>query len=148
MQLNTLKSKTFRKSKKRVGRGGKRGTFSGRGTKGQKARSGHRIRPELRDIIKKIPKLRGYRAKRRPNYNAEVNIGALGKHFHDGETVTPELLVKRGLVRRRNGKIPSVKLLGSGDVIHRLLVKDCGVSASARAKIEKAGGSIASKADE
>src|SRR3989344_6077113 len=100
MQLNTLKSKTARKSKKRVGRGGKRGTFSGRGTKGQKARAGHRIRPELRDIIKKIPKLRGYRSKVRSQPRAEVDVARLSAHCADGETVTPETLVKRGLVLR------------------------------------------------
>lgn len=148
MQLHQIKRKFPHKSAKRVGRGGKRGTFSGRGTKGQKARAGHRIRPELRDIIKKLPKLRGYRAKVRPDRSAEVNIKALAKHFHDGETVTPEALVKRGLVRRINGKIPAVKLLGSGEVGRKLLVKNCQLSAGARAKIEKAGGSIASTTDE
>ncbi|MBI1957368.1 MAG: 50S ribosomal protein L15 [Candidatus Niyogibacteria bacterium] len=142
MQLNELKSKTPRKTKKRVGRGGKRGTFSGRGTKGQKARAGHRIRPELRDIIKKIPKLRGYRAKIRPYRVAEVDIALLSKHFQDGETVTPEALAKRGLVRRISGKIPVVKLLGSGDVGRKLLVKNCQLSAPAKNAIEKAGGSV------
>ena len=142
MQLNELKSKTVRKPKKRVGRGGKRGTFSGRGTKGQKARAGHRIRPELRDIIKKIPKLRGYRSKVRPQPRAEVDIARLSAHFGDGETVTPETLVKRGLIGRVGGKIPDVKLLGSGEVSKKLLVKDCAISAGARAQIEKAGGLV------
>ena len=53
MLLRDLKPKTSKKSKKRIGRGGKRGTYSGRGIKGQKARAGHRIRPEIRDILKK-----------------------------------------------------------------------------------------------
>ena len=143
MQLNELKSKTVRKPKKRVGRGGKRGTFSGRGTKGQKARAGHRIRPELRDIIKKIPKLRGYRSKVRSQPRAEVDVARLSAHFADGETVTPETLVKRGLIGRVGGKIPDVKLLGSGEVSKKLLVKDCAISAGARVQIEKAGGSVA-----
>ena len=59
MQFHNLKSKTKRKSKRQVGRGGKRGKTSGRGTKGQNARAGHKKRPELRDFIKRIPKLRG-----------------------------------------------------------------------------------------
>ena len=143
MQLNELKSKTARKSKKRVGRGGKRGTFSGRGTKGQKARAGHRIRPELRDIVQKIPKLRGYRSKVRSQPRAEVDVARLSAHFADGETVTPETLVKRGLVLRVGGKLPDVKLLGSGEVSKKLLVKDCAISAGARVQIEKAGGSVA-----
>ena len=59
MQLHTLKSKTKRKRSAQVGRGGTRGKTSGRGTKGQNARSGHKKRPEIRDTIKRIPKLRG-----------------------------------------------------------------------------------------
>ncbi len=142
MQLNELKPNTPARHKKRVGRGGKRGTFSGRGTKGQKARAGHRIRPELRDIIKKIPKLRGYKAKTVSHPLATVDIGALSKHFAIGETVSPSALVQKGLVHREGGRIPPVKLLGTGDVSHKLLVKDCQISAGAKAKIEKAGGSV------
>lgn len=59
MQLHQLKPDHSGMSKKRVGRGGKRGTFSGKGTKGQHARAGHRIRPAERDFIQRLPKLRG-----------------------------------------------------------------------------------------
>lgn len=59
MQLHTLQAKTKRKRGKQVGRGGTRGKTSGRGTKGQNARSGRKKRPELRDVIKRVPKLRG-----------------------------------------------------------------------------------------
>ena len=59
MQFHNLKRKTKNKQARQVGRGGARGKTSGRGTKGQNARAGHKKRPELRDIIKKIPKLRG-----------------------------------------------------------------------------------------
>jgi ribosomal protein L15 len=59
MQFHTLKRKTENKKSKQVGRGGTRGKTSGRGTKGQNARAGHKKRPELRDIIKRVPKLRG-----------------------------------------------------------------------------------------
>ena len=59
MQFHTLKAKTKRKYARQVGRGGTRGKTSGRGTKGQNARAGHKKRPELRDFIKRIPKLRG-----------------------------------------------------------------------------------------
>jgi ribosomal protein L15 len=59
MQLYQLKPIHPRISQKRVGRGGKRGTFSGKGTKGQHARAGHRIRPAERDFIQRLPKLRG-----------------------------------------------------------------------------------------
>ncbi len=59
MQLHTLQPIYKLKAKKRVGRGGSRGTYSGRGQKGQKARSGHKIRPAERDLIQRLPKLRG-----------------------------------------------------------------------------------------
>lgn len=59
MQFHTLKRKTPNKKSKQVGRGGTRGKTSGRGTKGQNARAGRKKRPELRDFIKRVPKLRG-----------------------------------------------------------------------------------------
>lgn len=63
MQLHELKPKHKRKKRKRVGRGGKRGTYSGRGIKGQKARAGRRLKPVIRELIKRYPKLRGYKFK-------------------------------------------------------------------------------------
>lgn len=63
MQLYQIKSSTKNKKKKRIGRGGKKGTYSGKGKKGQRSRAGAKIRPELRDLVKKIPKLRGYKFK-------------------------------------------------------------------------------------
>lgn len=60
MQLHELQPFHATKTEKRIGRGGKRGTTSGRGTKGQKARAGHRIRPAERDLIQQLPKKRGF----------------------------------------------------------------------------------------
>ena len=71
MQLHELKPTKARKSVKRIGRGGKRGKTSGRGTKGQKARAGNSMRPEMRDIIKKLPKLRGHGKNRALTVNNE-----------------------------------------------------------------------------
>ena len=146
MQLNTLTRKTPRKKAKQVGRGGKRGKTSGRGTKGQKARAGHRIRPEVRDVIKKLPKLRG----RGKNGNTSiqqkmkvVNLTTLERLFTAGETVTPQELAKRGAVSPRKGIIPVIKILADGEITKKLIISKCSVSASARSKIEKAGGSIA-----
>lgn len=65
MQLHEIQKPEGKKEKKRVGRGGKKGTYCGRGIKGQRARAGAKIRPALRDLIKKIPKIRGYRFKRK-----------------------------------------------------------------------------------
>ena len=63
MQVNNIKKPKHLKRKRRVGRGGKRGTYSGKGLKGQKSRAGHRIRPQILDYIFKIPKLSGPTAK-------------------------------------------------------------------------------------
>jgi len=65
MQLHQIQPITKRRIKRRVGRGGKRGTYSGRGGKGQTARAGAKVRPEIRDLIKKIPKIKGYRFKKK-----------------------------------------------------------------------------------
>ena len=74
----------------RIARGGKKGTTSGRGTKGQKSRAGHNIRPAERDMIKKMPKLRGYRFKGAAGKeNAIVNLKSLEAKFTGGDTVTP-----------------------------------------------------------
>lgn len=148
MQANTLAPKTPRITTPRVGRGGKRGKTSGRGTKGQNARAGHRKRPEMRDILKKLPKLRGHgknrartvRAKRRDYVG--VNLAALEAVFAAGDTVTPETLYKKGLVTAKGGRIAYVKLLGAGTLTKALKVSDCEVSATAKAAIEAAGGSI------
>lgn len=145
MELNTLTARTERLPARRVGRGGKRGKTSGRGTKGQKARAGHRIRPEIRDMIKKLPKRRGYSfasidAKKKA---FPVNLSMLSEAFKDGDTVTPATLVAHGIVRRAEGKLPRVKILATGEVNKKLTVSDCLLSGSAREKIEKAGGSVA-----
>lgn len=145
MQLHQIKPKIKFKRKKRIGRGGKRGTYSGRGIKGQKARAGHRIRPALRDVIKKLPKLRGYRMKRKPKFSQAVNVGDLEKRFQDGEKITPQELKKRGLIKGRGGLLPEVKLLGSGEVTKKFLVSECQISEGAKKKIEKAGGKIENK---
>ena len=104
----------IKKVSRRIGRGGKRGTYSGRGIKGQKARSGHRIRPQIRDIIKKIHKSRGYAFKSFRKSPYIVNIEKLDKQFKDGEKITPELLVSSGLIKAKKGEGFKVKVLGKG----------------------------------
>jgi len=65
MQLHQLQPANKNQKKKRIGRGGKRGTYSGRGVKGQKSRAGRHIRPAERDLIQRLPKLRGQKNKPR-----------------------------------------------------------------------------------
>lgn len=142
MQLHQIKPIIKKKSRKRIGRGGKRGTYSGRGQKGQKSRSGHRIRPELRDTIKKLPKKRGYRFHSIKEKPAIVNLNILEKKFKDGDKVSPETLLEKGIISARKGMTPAVKLLSSGMLTKKLLVSQCQISKPAREKIEKAGGEI------
>ena len=147
MQSNTLAPKTPRITSPRVGRGGKRGKTSGRGTKGQNARAGHRKRPEMRDLIKKLPKLRGHGKNRsrtvrnRAGY-APVNLSALEAAFTAGDAVTPETLYKKGLVKARGGKVSYVKILGTGTLTKALKISDCVASDIAKKAIESAGGSL------
>lgn len=141
MQLHTLKREHPNKKARQVGRGGTRGKTSGRGGKGQTARAGNKRRPQMRDIIKKLPKLRGYRFKSFEVKASPVNVGAL-EVFEAGSVVNPEALFAKKLIRRTKGKLPNVKILGAGEISKKLSITDCKVSASARFKIEKAGGSI------
>ena len=133
---------------RRVGRGGKRGKTSGRGTKGQKARAGHRIRPDMRDTIKKIPKLRGHGKNRARTVNSSVqasrvvNLGALERHYQAGDAVNPASLERQGLIRSVKGSRVPVKILGTGTLSKKLVVTKCHVSESARKHIEAAGGTI------
>ena len=143
MQLNQLKRKHQNKDAKRVARGGKRGKTSGRGTKGQKARAGHRMRPELRDIIKKLPKNRGYRTKSFEVKPQPVNLAILEKYFTDGDKVTPTTLLAKKLVVKVGGKTPKVKILGTGTISKKVEVAGCTISVSAKTAIEKVGGKVA-----
>lgn len=145
MQLHDLKRKTKNKDAKRVGRGGGRGKTSGRGTKGQNARSGHKKRPEIREVLKKLPKRRGRGIAGLvsiQNKPLVLNVASLENAFAAGDTVNPKVLVERGLIRVKKGTTPKVKILGDGDITKKLALSGVSVSTSAKEKIEKAGGSI------
>jgi large subunit ribosomal protein L15 len=146
MQIHQIKRKTKNKKRMIVARGGTRGKTAGRGTKGQKARSGHKIRPEIRDMIKRIPKLRG----RGKNSNLSIsdkpitiNLMSLEAKFKNGDTVSRQTLIEKKIISNRNGKMPQVKILGVGDLTKKITLKGISVSESVKAKIEKAGGAIA-----
>jgi large subunit ribosomal protein L15 len=141
MQFHQVKPTNKKKAKKLVGRGGKRGTYSGRGSKGQRAH-GVRIRPHLRDIIKRLPKKRGYRFASIQEKPVVINLRILEKKFKEGEKITPKILIEKGVIGLKKGRVPEVKLLGSGNITKKFLVSECQISAPAREKIEKAGGSI------
>lgn len=142
MQLHQLKPKHKTRKKKRVGRGGKKGTYSGRGRAGQKARSSPKLKPIIREVIKRYPKLRGYRFKGRKQEFSIVNVAQLEKKFEANQKINPELLRKSGLIRRIKGRLPQVKILGKGEIAKPLMIEDCELSKTAKEKIEKAGGKI------
>lgn len=148
MQTNNLVRKTKNLKRKLIGRGGKRGKTSGRGTKGQWAHGGHGVRPELRDIIKKFPKLRGHGKNRARTVNSGkeivqiVNIVTLEEKFKDGDTVTVESLLEKKLVKKSGGQNPLVKILAGGEVKKKLKIVGLKTSLSTKTKIEKAGGTV------
>lgn len=146
--LHSLTKNKAQKTKRRVGRGGKRGKTSGHGHKGQKQHGGHGIRPEMRDVIKKLPKLRGHGKNRARTVNSSkvaytpVNLSQLEEACKDGETITPTLLVEKKIVSNRAGRAPKIKILGTGTLKKKLIIEKCKISESAKVAVEKAGGSV------
>jgi large subunit ribosomal protein L15 len=151
LNLSNLKPASPRKERKRVGRGmgSGKGRYSGRGIKGQKSRAGsHKMRAGFEGgqmpIYMRLGKQRGpYSKDAMPigphrTFMAAVNVRELDR-FDAGAEVTPELLAEAGLIR--NAKT-EVKILGHGDLSKKLTVSAHGFSATAREKIEGAGGSV------
>lgn len=149
MQLNTLTRTHSLTKARRIGRGGKRGKTSGKGHKGQRSRAGRKIRPAERDIMKRIPKLRGHGKNRArtvnsaPDRTVVVNVRDLTV-FTAGAHVDLKTLVAKGIVRRYAGRVPNVKILGTGTLTTAITVSGCLLSAHAREMIEHAGGTVQS----
>lgn len=148
MQTNNLVRKTKNKKVKLIGRGGKRGKTSGRGTKGQWAHGSHGVRPELRDTIKKFPKLRGHGKNRAASVDGSkvrptvINIEALEENFKDGETINLASLMEKGLAKKVGGKNPVVKILAKGEIKKKLKLLGLTTSVTAKGAIESAGGTV------
>jgi ribosomal protein L15 len=115
--------------------------------KGQNARAGHKKRPEWRDIIKRIPKLRGFGKNRSRTVDASsptitaISLSRVEAAFAANDTVSPATLVAKGVVTARGAKIPKIKLIGT-TLTKTITVENCAVTAGARAAIEKNGGTI------
>ena len=145
MQLNTLVPRTKNMKTMIVGRGGKRGKTSGRGGKGQTARAGNKKRPEPRDFIKRIPKLRGRGKSSLKSFATKavaLNLDLIEKNFKAGEVVSEKTLIANKLITTFEGRVPHVKILSVGDLTKKLSFEGCKVSKGALAKIEKAGGTV------
>jgi large subunit ribosomal protein L15 len=149
MQIHNLKRIHKNKKKRLVGRGGKHAKTAGRGGKGQTARAGNKIRPALRDIIKKIPKHRGYKFN---SFQIKPVILSLDKiaqvykgnlSITDIIIITPKSLLEAKVIKRKKGMIPQVKILnGKLPFDMKIQLSKCLFSASAKEKIIKAGGEI------
>src|SRR6185437_11207248 len=151
LNLSNLKPAQPRKDRKRVGRGlgSGKGRYSGRGIKGQKSRAGsHRMRAGFEGgqmpLAMRLPKLRGNTSRDAMpvgpfrTYTQPVNIRDLDR-FEAGEEVTPESLKAKGLIRSIR---KDVKLLGVGDLSKKLSITVHAASATAREKVEAAGGTL------
>ena len=129
---------------KRIGRGegSGRGGTSTKGHKGAQARTGYSSKPGFEGgqmpIYRRLPK-RGFNNKAFKTFYGVVNLDSLEKHFSNGDVVNEEALRKIGLV---NGRFDGVKILGRGEITKSLTLVVDEVSAIAREKIEKAGGSV------
>ena len=146
MNLHNLKPNRGAKHRvKRLGCGESSGLgkTSGRGHKGQKSRSGGGVRPGFEGgqmpLHRRLP-TRGFNNTRFQDKIAVVNVASLNERFEDGDTVNMGTLKAARLVK---GTYDGVKVLGNGDLAKKLVIEGCKVSASAKEKIEKAGGSIA-----
>lgn len=143
MQIHEIKPATKTRSKKRVGRGGAHGTYSTRGIKGQKSRSGFSARPGFeggRTPLKKLlPKKRGVGFSKLSASSFIVTIDILNKKFNDNETVNIKTLVDKKIVKHRGQKF---KILANGDIDHPVKVEKCDISNAAKEKILKAGGQV------
>jgi len=140
MQIHQLKVKT-QKKKRRIGRGGKKGTYSGRGMKGQKSRSGANVNPIFEGgrstLIEHLPKVRGFKS----HYpkNQVVDLTKLEKNFADGDLVNPQSLLAKKIIDNIKA---SVKILSDGKIEKKITIEKCLVSKSAKSKIEAVGGKV------
>ena len=145
MQLNDLRpAEGAKKARKRIGRGNAsgHGTTAGRSTKGQLSRSGGGkgagFEGGQQPLAMRLPKLPGFTNRNRVEY-APVNVSRLEEKFADGDTVDTASLIAAGIIKR---EYELVKVLGNGEITKKLTVKVDKVSASAKAKIEAAGGKV------
>ncbi|MEI8103891.1 MAG: 50S ribosomal protein L15 [Candidatus Moraniibacteriota bacterium] len=143
MQIHEL-SVGKKPKRKLIGRGGKRGTYSGRGNKGQKARSGGNVDPLFEggrsSLIERMKKSRGFKSIH-PKKNI-ITLATLEAQFESGEKVSVETLVAKKLVRESKAK-KGIKILSKGNLTKKLTI-EAGIllSDTAKATIEKAGGVI------
>ncbi len=144
MQINTLQLKNKRKKRKTIGRGGKKGTYCGKGNKGQKARSGAHVDPLFEGgrstLIDHMKKVRGFKS--RTAKKAVASLEMIEKKFKNGEVINKESLIKSGIIGKLEAQ-DGIKIVGSGKITKKLTIdRSIFLSAAAKSAIEKAGGKI------
>lgn len=145
MQIHQLKPNKRLSKKKRVGRGGKRGTYSGRGMKGQKSRAGAKIKPQIKELISKFPKKRGRRFKTIKKEVQIIQLKDIVKSFPEGGIINPFKLKKAKLIKNTKNKFSIIRILGAQPLSSKFIIKNCLVSQKVRQVIEKSGGKIIEK---
>ena len=142
MELGNVKSPVKKVNRTRVGRGvgSGLGKTSGRGHKGQKARSGGGVRRGFEGgqtpLYRRLPK-RGFNNKRFETKYACINLSDLNTYFNDGDIVTPEILKERGIIKKQ---LSGIKVLANGKLEKKITVKANRFSTKAVSAIETAGG--------
>jgi len=142
-KLNSFKLPEKRKSRTRVGRGnGSKGTYSGRGLKGQKSRSGGGVPLFFEGgqlpLVKRLPFLRGFKNRFKKDFSI-VNLLDIENKFNEGDEVNAESLFNHNLIRKKSS---NVKILGNGNLKKSLKIKVHSVTKSAEEKIKKSGSTI------
>ena len=142
-KLNSFKLPEKRKSRTRVGRGnGSKGTYSGRGLKGQKSRSGGGVPLFFEGgqlpLVKRLPFLRGFKNRFKKDFSI-VNLEDIENKFNEGDEVNAESLFGLNLIKKKNS---NVKILGNGNLKKSLKIKVHSVTKSAEEKIKKSGSTI------
>jgi len=146
MQISDIKLGRPRKKRKSVGRGGKKGTYSGRGNKGQKARSGAHINPLFEGgrstLVDRMKKKRGFQSLKKKK--KVVSIELIDKKFKDGSVINSEALIKAGIIDTMDKG--NIKILGKTTLKKEFTIaEEILMSVQAKESVEKAGGKIAKK---
>jgi len=142
MQIHQIRPNNKSSKKRKVGRGGKRGTYSGRGIKGQKSRAGRKIKSQLREMILKFPKRRGVSFPSLQKKSLVLKLSDIVRVFPEGGVINLNKLKKAGLIEKIKGEIRPIKILGAMPLSKKYIIKDCLVSEKVKEAIIKAGGKI------
>lgn len=139
MQIHELKLSKKRKRGKRVGRGGKRGIYSGRGNKGQKARTNKRLKLKRigSSLSRHLPKIGGFKSLYPRAQSARLSV--IEGKFAEGERITLKALQSKGIIRNAN---KPVKILSGGKFSKKFTIEGISISKRAKEQIEKAGGAV------